>query len=155
VPVWHRFGPALAWPPVIRRNVVNYVMRTEAPSVEVYRHLRVTAGLSPKSAAAAAAGLAGTWHAVVVYHHDRPVGMGRVIGDGGTAFQIVDMCVLPEHQGLGLGKKIMAALMEQLRNRAPRTAYVSLIADGEARHLYGKYGFVETAPESVAMALQL
>lgn len=43
----------------------------------------------------------------------------------------------------------MAALVEQLRDRAPRTAYVSLIADGEARHLYGKFGFVETAPESV------
>lgn len=134
---------------------MNYVMRTETPTVDLYRHLRVAAGLSPKSAVAAAAGLAGTWHAVVVYRGDEPVGMGRVIGDGGTAFQIVDMCVLPEHQGLGLGKRIMAALVEQLRDRAPRTAYVSLIADGEARRLYHQYGFVETAPQSVGMALQL
>jgi ribosomal protein S18 acetylase RimI-like enzyme len=132
-----------------------YVVRVETPSVEVYRQLRVAAGLSPKSASAAATGLAGTWHAVVVYRDDQPVGMGRVIGDGGTAFQIVDMCVQPEHQGQGVGKKMMAALMEQLRDRAPRTAYVSLIADGDARHLYAKYGFAETAPESVGMALQL
>jgi ribosomal protein S18 acetylase RimI-like enzyme len=81
--------------------------------------------------------------------------MGRVIGDGGTAFQIVDMCVMPEHQGEGLGKKVMAALMEQLRDRAPHTAYVSLIVDGDARHIYAKFGFSETAPESVGMALQL
>lgn len=101
---------------------MNYVVRTETPSVEVYRHLRVAAGLSPKSAAAAVAGLAGTWHAVVVYYDDRPVGMGRVIGDGGTAFQIVDICGLPQHQGLGVGKRLMAALMEDLRERAPRTA---------------------------------
>ena len=134
---------------------MTYVVRAERPSVEVYRQLRVTAGLSPKSAPAAATGLAGTRHAVVVYRDDQPVGMGRVIGDGGTAFQIVDMCVLPEHQGQGLGKKIMAALMEQLRDRAPHTAYVSLIADGDARHLYAKFGFSETAPESVGMALQL
>jgi ribosomal protein S18 acetylase RimI-like enzyme len=134
---------------------VTYVVRAETPPVEVYQRLRVGAGLSPKSTAAAAAGLAGTWYAVVAYRDDHPVGMGRVIGDGGTAFQIVDMCVLPEHQGRGLGKKIMTALMEHLRQRAPRTAYISLIADGDARHLYARYGFAETAPDSVGMALRL
>lgn len=39
--------------------------------------------------------------------------MGRIIGDGGTAFQIVDVCVHPAHQGRGLGKRIMAALTER------------------------------------------
>jgi ribosomal protein S18 acetylase RimI-like enzyme len=105
--------------------------------------------------AISSAGLAGTWYAVVAYHDDQPVGMGRVIGDGGTAFQIVDMCVQPDHQGRGLGKQIMTALMEHLRQKAPRTAYISLIADGDARHLYTRYGFTETAPDSVGMALRL
>jgi ribosomal protein S18 acetylase RimI-like enzyme len=134
---------------------VTYVVRAETPSAEVYQRLRVAAGLSSKSAAAAAAGLAGTWYAVVAHHDDHPVGMGRIIGDGGTAFQIVDMCILPEHQGRGLGKQIMTVLMEHLRQRAPHTAYISLIADGDARHLYAKYGFTETAPDSVGMALRL
>ncbi|MCG5465507.1 GNAT family N-acetyltransferase [Micromonospora sp. MED01] len=134
---------------------MTYVLRAETPSVEVYRHLRVAAGLSAKSAAAAAAGLDGTWHAVVAYQGDQPIGMGRVIGDGGTAFQIIDMCVLPEHQGRGVGKRIMAALMKRLLDRAPSTAYISLIADGAARHLYAQYGFAETAPESVGMARRL
>ncbi len=111
--------------------------------------------MSPKAKVAAEAGLAGSWHAVVAYQHDQPVGMGRVIGDGGTAFQIVDVCVLPEHQGRGLGNTIVAALMRRLRETAPATAYVSLIADGPARHLYAKFGFTETAPESVGMALHL
>ncbi|MGS2616081.1 GNAT family N-acetyltransferase [Micromonospora sp. LZ34] len=134
---------------------MTYLVRIETPSVEVYRHLRVAAGLSAKSVAAAAAGVDGTWHAVVVHHDDQPIGMGRVIGDGGTAFQIVDMCVLPEHQGRGVGRMIMNALMERLLDRAPSTAYVSLIADGAARHLSAKYGFADTAPESVGMARQL
>ena len=134
---------------------MTYDLRAETPPVEVYQHLRVATGLSPKATAAAAAGLAGTWYAVVAYHDGHPVGMGRVIGDGGTAFQIVDMCVLPEHQKRGLGKGIMTALMAHLRQRAPHTAYVSLIADGTARHLYAQYGFAETAPASVGMALQL
>ncbi|MDG4820852.1 GNAT family N-acetyltransferase [Asanoa sp. WMMD1127] len=131
---------------------MTYVVRAETPSVELYRRLRTGAGLSPKSTVAAAAGLAGGWHAVIAYAGDEPVGMGRVIGDGGTAFQIVDVCVLPEHQRRGVGAAIMGALMERLREVAPGTAYVSLIADGAARHLYAKFGFAETAPESVGMA---
>ncbi|MEV0236267.1 GNAT family N-acetyltransferase [Nonomuraea sp. NPDC050786] len=133
----------------------GYDVRAEAPAVEVYRRLRTACGLNAKSVEAATAGLAGSWHAVTVYHGAEPVGMGRVIGDGGCHFQIVDMCVLPEHQGRGLGKQIMTALMAALAERAPATAYVSLIADGDARHLYEKYGFAETAPESVGMALFL
>lgn len=135
--------------------IESYEIRAETPTVEVYRYLRVAAGLSPKSEEAARLGLPGTWFGVVVYGDGRPVGMGRIIGDGGTFFQIVDIAVEPAHHGRGLGKQIMDALVEALRTRAPRTAYVSLIADGDARHLYAKYGFAETAPRSVAMALRL
>ena len=133
----------------------SYELRIGTPAVDVYRYLRVAAGLSPKSEEAARLGLPGTWFGVVVHFDGRPVGMGRIIGDGGTFFQIVDIAVVPEHHGRGLGKQIMGALVDALRKRAPSTAYVSLIADGDARHLYAKYGFVETAPRSVAMALRL
>ncbi|MHA4816549.1 GNAT family N-acetyltransferase [Streptomyces aculeolatus] len=122
-----------------------YEIRPGVPSVEVYRRLRTGAGLSDKSAEAAAVALPNTWYGVVVHHRGVPVGMGRVVGDGGTAFQVVDMCVLPEHQGQGLGKQIMAALVAELDRRAPATAYVSLIADGPARFLYGKFGFADVA----------
>jgi ribosomal protein S18 acetylase RimI-like enzyme len=137
--------------------VQGYEIRAETPTVEVYRHLRAAAGLSPKSEEAARSGLPGSWFAVVVYATGSagPVGMGRVIGDGGTAFQIVDIAVLPEHQGRGLGKAIMAALMGALTERAPTTAYVSLIADGVAKHLYAQYGFEETAPASIGMGRRI
>ncbi|GAA1752289.1 hypothetical protein [Luedemannella helvata] len=35
--------------------------------------------------------------------------------------------------------------------RAPATAYLSLIADGEAHRLYRRYGFTDTAPASIGM----
>jgi ribosomal protein S18 acetylase RimI-like enzyme len=81
--------------------------------------------------------------------------MGRVIGDGGTAFQIVDIAVEPGHQGRGLGKRIVAALVDHLRANAPASAYVSLIADGDAQHLYAKYGFAPVAPASIGMAFRI
>ncbi|RCH69073.1 N-acetyltransferase [Streptomyces sp. SDr-06] len=130
----------------------SYELREGVPSPETFRHLRTSAGMSDRSAEAVALALPHTWYGVVVHQGREPVGMGRIIGDGGTAFQITDICVLPAHQGRGLGKRIMAALTAELERRAPATAYVSLIADGEAHRLYRQFGFTETAPASVGMA---
>lgn len=129
----------------------GYRVLVETPAVEVYRDLRRRSGLSDRSPEAARIGLLNTWHAVTVRHGEETVGMGRAIGDGGCFFQIVDICVLPEHQGRGLAKRIMAGLVSELETRAPKGAYVSLIADGDARFLYQKFGFVPTAPASVGM----
>ncbi|MFF3641686.1 GNAT family N-acetyltransferase [Streptomyces sp. NPDC002564] len=129
-----------------------YELRDGVPTVEDFRRLRTRAGLSDKAREAVELALPRTWHGVVLTHEGEPIGMGRVIGDGGTAFQIVDICVDPAHQGRGLGKRIMAALTEELERRAPATAYVSLIADGPARFLYEKFGFADTAThDSIGM----
>ncbi|MEV0226473.1 GNAT family N-acetyltransferase [Streptomyces sp. NPDC050704] len=122
-----------------------YELSVGVPSVEVFRRLRTDAGLSDKAPEAVALALPNTWHGVLLQYEGEPIGMGRVIGDGGTAFQIVDMCVHPAHQGRGLGRRIMAALTGELERRAPATAYVSLIADGPARFLYETFGFADTA----------
>ncbi|MNW18857.1 hypothetical protein D3C71_2185880 [compost metagenome] len=49
----------------------------------------------------------------------------------------------------------MAALTERLKAEAPEGAYVSLIADGDAKHLYAKYGFEPVMPASIGMAMWL
>ena len=125
------------------------------PSVEEYLRLRDIAGLSPFSAAAADQGLKGTVFSVVVEAESKAIGMGRLIGDGGCFFQVVDIAVDPEHQGRGLGKAIMAALMEHVTTALPASAYVSLIADVPANRLYDKFGFAETAPRSLGMAYRV
>lgn len=97
-----------------------YELSPGVPSVEVFRRLRTEAGLSDKAPEAVALALPNTWYGVLVHHQGQPIGMGRIIGDGGTAFQIVDICVHPGHQGRGLGRRIMAALTDELEHRAPR-----------------------------------
>lgn len=133
----------------------DYELIPGIPSVDDFCRLRQVSGLSEKSREAAELGLPNSWFAVTVRHAGRVIGMGRVIGDGGTAFQITDIAVEPTHQGKGLGKQIMAALVAQIHAKAPDTAYISLIADGEARHLYAKFGFEPVMPASIGMALWL
>ena len=131
----------------------GYELAAETPPAEDYLRLRVAAGLSRKSPEGAAIGLANSWHAVVVRHGGEIVGMGRAVGDGGLFFMVVDIAVEPAHQGRGLGKAIMAALVERLRAAAPSRAHVALIADGEAHRLYAQYGFTLTAPGGVGMQM--
>jgi GNAT superfamily N-acetyltransferase len=136
--------------------VSDYVLVERIPTVREYCDLRRLVGLSAKTEEAAAAGLPNTRYAVVLEHEGVAIGMGRVIGDGGTAFQVTDIAVLPEHRGQGLGKRIVAALVDWLRANAPKSAYVSLIADGPAKDLYAQYGFKPTTEHgSIGMYIWL
>lgn len=132
----------------------SYTTRLAIPAIATYQQLRVAAGLSAKSTEAAAKGLPNSLFAVQVLLGDTVVGMGRVIGDGGCFYQVVDIAVLPAHQGKGLGKLIMREIRQFIDSDVPDSAYVSLIADGQAQDLYAQFGFQHTAPASVGMALK-
>lgn len=121
------------------------------PDVDNYCRLRTVAGMTPKTPEAARKGLPNTLYGVSLTRDGEVVGMGRIIGDGGCFYSVVDIAVAPPYQGQGLGRLIMNALESWLRSHAEPSAYVTLVADGEARQLYAKYGFVETAPASVNM----
>ena len=135
----------------------GYRLVKSAPGVDDYLALRKRAGLSPKTREQAVAALPGSWAACHVVHEPsgETVGMGRVLGDGGWYFHVVDMAVLPDHQRRGLGDAILRALLERIRAEAPPGAYVNLLADPPGRRLYARHGFAETAPSSVGMALRL
>ena len=99
--------------------MTEYRLVPRTPSIAEYRDLRRLSGLSEKSLTAAERGLPATLFAVVIEVDGQAIGMGRVIGDGGTAYQLVDIAVLPAHQGQGLGKRIVAALVEWLHAQRP------------------------------------
>ena len=44
------------------------------------------------------------------YDGDTPIGMARLIGDGGMSFYIKDFVVLPEYQRKGVGRTLMNAM---------------------------------------------
>ena len=136
----------------------DYNIIHATPSVENYISLRAFTGLTPKTLQAATVGLANTLFAVQIVESSSPdtmVGMGRMIGDGGCFFLIVDIAVLPAHQGKGLGKMIMKELKNWMDKNVPKSGTALLFADGRANELYKQFEFVETAgltPSSVGMA---
>jgi ribosomal protein S18 acetylase RimI-like enzyme len=135
----------------------GYRLVMTAPPVADYLRLRRESGLTPKTEEQGVAALPGSWAAchVVVDGSGEVVGMGRVIGDGGWYFHVVDMAVLPAHQRRGLGDAVLGALLDRIRQVAPPGAWVNLLADPPGRALYARHGFTETAPGSVGMAMRL
>lgn len=88
------------------------------------------------------ASLSGSVCGVVV--HDEGgglVGMGRVVGDGAFYFYVQDVVVRPEHQGRGLGRTVVEALVAQVRQLAPGHCFVGLFATPAAEGLYRSLGW--------------
>lgn len=124
----------------------------QPPDINNYLRLRQIAGLSSRSPNAAEAGLPNSLFAVTLFDNDLPIGMGRIVGDGGLNFEIVDIAVDPKYQGKGYGRLIMTHIMEFLHDKAPEGCYISLIADVPA--LYEKFGFKKCSPSSEGMYLR-
>lgn len=133
---------------------MSYSLHESPPTVDRFLLLREAAGMAERSRAAVERGLPNSLYTVTVEQDadGEVVGMARVVGDGGSVFQLCDMVVHPDHQRQGLGSRMMDALMVWIRETAPPKAYVNLLADTEG--FYEEWGFERTAPASKGMYLR-
>ena len=76
---------------------------------------------------------------------ETPVGMARLLGDGGMSFYVKDLAVLPAWQAKGVGTRLPDALQAHVRGGIPSGWAVSLelISTPEAVPFYKKHGFEE------------
>ena len=61
--------------------------------------------------------------------------------DQGLHFYLSEMCVLPEHQGKGVGKALLSGLETDLRAREVTKMYLLTARDGAAERFYHACGF--------------
>ena len=126
----------------------------EVPSPETYMYLREASKMPPRTLEGAKKGLGNELYSVLLVDEEanETIGMGRIVGDGGTVFQICDMAVIVKFQNKGGGTMIMNALMEFIEGKKVDRAYINLIADVD--NFYEKWGFKPTDPESKGMYLR-
>ncbi|MBU2713523.1 GNAT family N-acetyltransferase [Zooshikella harenae] len=126
-----------------------YTIIEEVIDVENFLRLRIITGLTPRTKDAAVKALPNSIYGVHILCNGKPIAMGRIVGDGALNLEIVDVAVDPEHQGKGLGRKIMEHIMNYLDKSVPKGAYITLMAD--VPELYQKFGFKFSRPESEGM----
>ena len=85
------------------------------------------------------------------------IGMARIVGDGGFVNYIADVIVVPEHQGKGLGRKIMERTLLYVRQniRLSERTGVFLFAAKSKEGFYEKFGFKARPDETFGAGMQL
>ena len=118
-------------------------MNTLTP--EMFLDLYKSVGWEPPCIEQIRTALENTLATFTCYDGDIPVGMVRVIGDGGMSFYVKDFAVVPSCQGKGAGRRLMEALECYVKACKPLDWAVSLelISSKEAVDFYKTYGFEE------------
>jgi ribosomal protein S18 acetylase RimI-like enzyme len=121
------------------------------PTTDQYQKLRKAVSWDNVDEEATSRGLSNSLFGVYAVCNQRMVGCGRVVGDDGIYFYIQDIIVLPEYQGMGIGRAIMDAIMVLLRRRVTTNAFIGLMAAKEVEEFYEKYGFARRAENRPGM----
>lgn len=101
-------------------------------------------------------GLANSLFTISVTEDGKTVGMGRLIGDGGMYYTIVDVVVRPEHQRKGIGSRIMDLILEHVNRQTPQggRSSVQLIAEKGKEEFYLQKGFKMIPHESCGSGMR-
>lgn len=112
--------------------------------VNTYLSLREAVGWKPLTEKQAEMAIKGSLLTVVAYDKDKPVGMGRIVGDGAVICYIQDLIVIPEYQGKGVGNQIIESLIDYVKYiQLPGTQIMlDLMCAIGRENYYKKYGFV-------------
>ena len=133
----------------------GYRVEQRPPTVSELRALHAAVGWEslPDNDEAVARGLADSKFAAVVTAAGATVACVRLVGDGGIYCYVQDLIVRPEHQGRGLGDRLMAELWRHLEAHGARGAFIGLMtAEGKAE-FYERWGFAVRPPGRPGMAL--
>ena len=72
-----------------------------------------------------------------------PMGMARVVGDGGYVYFICDVIVRPEYQSRGLGRRLITNVLDWIESQVEdgETVMVNLMSAQDKEPFYEKLGF--------------
>ena len=112
-------------------------------SIEGYNALRKSVDwiqVAPKRAAIA---LKNTFYLCVAMCGEEPVGMTRIVSDGGYTYFITDVIVNPAYQGRHIGTELISRTLDYIRKDVMEgeTVMVSLMSAFERETFYRRFGF--------------
>lgn len=119
-------------------------LKDNALDLNTYLHLRKSVGWKRLTDKQAQKAIEGSILTVTAYDGDKPVGMGRLVGDGAVICYIQDLIVVPEYQGQGVGNMIIESLIDYvMETQLPGTQMMLDLMCARGREdFYKKYGFI-------------
>ena len=119
-------------------------------SVEDYIMLRKSAGFTELSKRQAETALQNYAFLIAAEENDKTIGMARLVADGAYVAVIVDVIVLPEYQGAGIGRVMIERIVEYIESNMTigEKVLVMLVAAKGKEGFYEKFGFVKRPNET-------
>ena len=109
---------------------------------ELFLSLYTSVGWEPPCKEQVVKALDHTIATFIAYDEERPVGMVRVIGDGGMSFYMKDFVVIPSYQSKGIGRMLLESVEKYIKEVVGEwTVSLELISTIEAQSFYEKMGF--------------
>lgn len=126
-------------------------LRENVLDVDTYFSLREQVGWVKLSKRQAHNAINNCLFNVSAYIDDKPVGMGRVVGDGAVVSYIQDLVVLPEAQKQGVGSAILNRLIEYVKSitEDDTTMMLCLMCAKGREDFYIKHGFIARPTDSL------
>jgi GNAT superfamily N-acetyltransferase len=114
-------------------------------TVTEYNNLRSSAGWGMLPTKQAQSGIDRSDYIIAAKKEDKTIGMARVLTDSGCVALILDVVVLPEYQGNGIGNAMLQMIMSYIERNLDEgeIAYVALMAAKGKEGFYQKFGFEE------------
>ena len=133
----------------------NFKYTEEVPETEKFMGLFLTTGWNDSyqlSEVELDRALKNSWYTYSVYDADQLIGFGRIICDGIVHALILDLIVLPEYQGEGIGKMILNKLVDKCKMHEVRD--IQLFSAKGKEGFYKKSGFTQRPELSPGMELK-
>ena len=130
------------------------IYRSDMPVYE-YNRMRQAVGWKVLDRAQAQTGLDNSAYLTAAWDGDKPVGMARVVSDGGYMTLVADVMVLPEYQGKGIGRQLMTNISEYFDSLSSdgRCIMVNLMATTGNEGFYRKFGFTERPNDAMGAGM--
>ncbi len=91
-------------------------LRENVLDVDTYLELRKKVGWVELTRHQAECAVKNNLFNICAYLDDKPVGMGRIVGDGAVISYIQDLVVVPDSQGQNIGSRILDRLKEYVHS---------------------------------------
>lgn len=124
-------------------NKEEKITYTNNISVEKYNELRKSVDWIPVTNKRAAIALSNSFYLCVAVLGDEPIGMTRIVSDGGYTYFITDVIVKPDYQGYHVGTELISRALDYIQKDVleGETVMISLMAAYQRESFYKRFGF--------------
>lgn len=120
---------------------------THKLDVDTYRYLRSYLLKTNMTDEQIQYSLSNSRYEVLIYDNDKPIAMGRLLGDGIYYYMITEVVVIPDYQGKKIGTRVINELLAFVKEHSTKETYVYLMSAKNKEKFYNKFGFVSRPNE--------